>query len=150
MPILPENRSRYPENWSEISLAIIERDHYKCKKCGVHHHAVGYRDENGKFNPCCGNWIVDHYGIGQDPHNGGLLSYKMAKAWALWETENDEMDHKYIVIVLTIAHLDHTPENCSDRNLAALCQKCHNTYDAPHRAQTRKRGKYYGMNQLFK
>lgn len=41
-------------------------------------------------------------------------------------------------VVLTIAHLDHTPENCTSENLRALCQKCHNTYDAKHRAQTRK------------
>lgn len=41
-------------------------------------------------------------------------------------------------VVLTIAHLDHTPENCDPSNLRALCQKCHNSYDAPHRAETRK------------
>lgn len=40
-------------------------------------------------------------------------------------------------VVLTIAHLDHTPENCDPSNLKALCQKCHNTYDASHRAETR-------------
>ena len=40
-------------------------------------------------------------------------------------------------VVLTIAHLDHTPENCDYDNLRALCQKCHNTYDAAHRAETR-------------
>lgn len=41
-------------------------------------------------------------------------------------------------IILTIAHLDHTPENCDPSNLRALCQRCHNTYDAEHRKQTRK------------
>lgn len=39
-------------------------------------------------------------------------------------------------VVLTIAHLDHTPENCDPDNLRALCQKCHLTYDAKHHAQT--------------
>lgn len=38
------------------------------------------------------------------------------------------------IVVLTIAHLDHTPENCDDDNLRAWCQRCHNTYDAPMRA----------------
>ena len=38
-------------------------------------------------------------------------------------------------VVLTVAHLDHTPENCADDNLAALCQRCHNRYDAPMRRQ---------------
>ena len=37
-------------------------------------------------------------------------------------------------VVLTIAHLNHTPEDCADENLKAWCQKCHNAYDAPMRA----------------
>jgi 5-methylcytosine-specific restriction endonuclease McrA len=32
-------------------------------------------------------------------------------------------------IVLTVAHLDQDPRNCSDDNLRALCQKCHLDYD---------------------
>ena len=44
-------------------------------------------------------------------------------------------------VVLTIAHLDHTPENCNPDNLRALCQKCHLTYDAKHHAQTAKHTK---------
>ena len=38
------------------------------------------------------------------------------------------------LVICTTAHLNHTPEDCRDENLAYLCQKCHNTYDAPHRA----------------
>lgn len=37
-------------------------------------------------------------------------------------------------VVLTVAHLDHQPENCDPANLKALCQRCHNAYDAPTRA----------------
>lgn len=40
-------------------------------------------------------------------------------------------------VVLTIAHLDHTPEHCDDSNLKAMCQRCHLAYDADHHAQTR-------------
>ena len=36
-------------------------------------------------------------------------------------------------VVLTVAHLDHDESNCRDENLRALCQRCHNTYDAPNR-----------------
>lgn len=32
-------------------------------------------------------------------------------------------------VILTVAHLNHTPEDCRDENLAALCQRCHLTYD---------------------
>jgi len=41
-------------------------------------------------------------------------------------------------VVLTVAHLDHQPENNGepgDRpNLMAMCQRCHLTYDAKHHA----------------
>ena len=43
-----------------------------------------------------------------------------------------------IRVVLTVAHLDHQPENCSDENLLDWCQKCHNSYDSAHRRSTRK------------
>lgn len=32
-------------------------------------------------------------------------------------------------VVLTVAHLDHTPEHCADDNLLAMCQSCHLRYD---------------------
>lgn len=48
---------------------------------------------------------------------------------------------KEVKIILTIAHLNHKPEDCDPENLRALCQKCHNTYDAEHRKETRKRNK---------
>lgn len=41
------------------------------------------------------------------------------------------------VVVLTVAHLDHVPENCGTPgnrpNLKAWCQRCHNVYDLPAR-----------------
>lgn len=43
------------------------------------------------------------------------------------------------LVVLTVAHLDHTPEHCEDGNLAAMCQGCHLHYDREHHAQTRAR-----------
>lgn len=55
------------------------------------------------------------------------------------------------VVVLTVAHLDHQPENCGDDNLRALCQRCHNRYDQQHRqrnaAKTRRTKKQNG--ELF-
>lgn len=41
-------------------------------------------------------------------------------------------------VVLTVAHLDHMPENCADDNLLAMCQRCHNRYDAPARRAGRQ------------
>lgn len=53
-----------------------------------------------------------------------------------------------IRIVLTVAHLDHTPENCDYSNLKAMCQKCHNNYDIAHRRETRKKTKLKGQLKL--
>jgi hypothetical protein len=39
-------------------------------------------------------------------------------------------------VILTVAHLDHTPENCADENLRAMCQGCHLHYDIEHHRQT--------------
>jgi hypothetical protein len=39
--------------------------------------------------------------------------------------------------VLTVAHLDHTPENVHPANLRAMCQGCHLRYDRDHHAETR-------------
>ena len=45
-------------------------------------------------------------------------------------------------VILTVAHIhDHSPENCNFFNLAALCQKCHNTHDAKIRAKNRRTNK---------
>lgn len=49
-------------------------------------------------------------------------------------------------VILTVAHLDHNPANNDRGNLRVWCQRCHNTYDAPHRTRNawltraRKRG----------
>lgn len=44
---------------------------------------------------------------------------------------------KEIFVRLTIAHLDHDPTHNDFSNLRALCQLCHNRYDAKHRAENR-------------
>lgn len=44
-------------------------------------------------------------------------------------------------VILTTAHLNHTPEDCREENLRAFCQGCHLHYDKDHHAETRKRNK---------
>jgi len=33
------------------------------------------------------------------------------------------------IVVLTVSHTDHQPENCDPSNLRALCQRCHLNWD---------------------
>ena len=54
-------------------------------------------------------------------------------------------------VVLTIAHLDHDPTNNDPTNLRALCQRCHNAYDAPFRRANamRRRRRERALGELF-
>lgn len=56
-------------------------------------------------------------------------------------------------VVLTVAHLNHTPEDCRDDNLRAFCQACHLRYDTRHHAsnaaRTRQAKQTAGMEPLF-
>ncbi len=56
-------------------------------------------------------------------------------------------------VVLTVAHLDHTPEHCDMENLRHSCQRCHNICDAPHRTETRRQTRNRALDakqvQLF-
>lgn len=42
-------------------------------------------------------------------------------------------------VVLTVGHLNHTPEDCRPENLKHWCQRCHNRYDRPHRSKNAAR-----------
>lgn len=96
MPIRPEDRDRYPDNWPEISRHIREdRADGRCEctgQCGADHtHHAGKRRcmaEHGKHHPLTGSKVV-----------------------------------------ITVGHLDRTPENSGDENLLAMCQDCHLAYD---------------------
>lgn len=46
---MPFDRSKYPDNWEEISLAIREKAGWKCAFCGA---------ENGKPHPITGSRVV--------------------------------------------------------------------------------------------
>ena len=56
-----------------------------------------------------------------------------------------------VTVVLTVAHLDHTPEHSDPDNLQAMCQFCHLNYDSDHHARTRRdtRDAASGQHRLF-
>lgn len=103
MPIRPENKPRYPKDWPEISRRIrFERAGNCCEWCGAPNGKLIFRpfyDERWKRFP-------DEIGM-----------------------EGIPLDVKVIKVVLTVAHLNHQPEDCRDENLAALCQRCHLRHD---------------------
>ena len=50
------------------------------------------------------------------------------------------------IVVLTVAHMDQTPENCADDNLRALCQRCHLNWDRKQHQQNRIRNRHKDAN----
>jgi hypothetical protein len=119
MPIKPENRVKYPKNWNEISADIrFRRANNKCEVCGVLNYSEGF-------------WIDNKF---------ATVTTILNQLNETGKTQIDDlpMEIKSIKIVLTVAHLDHNPQNCDYNNLKAMCQRCHNRYDARHRAKIRK------------
>ena len=126
-PIKHENKARYPANWLEIRKRILKRAGNRCEctgECGSPHSPTDY----------CG------------APNGEVILRDRERPW-YWTQDlaYDNEDTRAVKVVLTIAHLDHQPENCSDDNLLALCQLCHLRLDryehARNAAQTRRKKK---------
>jgi hypothetical protein len=51
-------------------------------------------------------------------------------------------------IVLTVAHLNHQPEDCREENLKAMCQRCHLRYDVQHHKTSRLKEQGQGELEL--
>lgn len=134
MPIKPENRDRYPADWLEIRVRILDRANHCCERCRVPNHALGGRTPDGQFHRALPlgekNLCIEWPAPGED-------------AFCAVPAGTERL--RIIRIVLTIAHLDHQPENCADDNLQALCQRCHLAHDREHHARnsyaTRRAGK---------
>jgi len=118
MPIKPENKKRYPENWKQIREQILIRANHCCEACKAPNRtriARGGGEDKGTYmNEDCYVFC---------DQTGKLLGQISAA---------DYEPLRMVDIVLTIAHLDHTPENCDPDNLRAWCQKCHLNYDKEH------------------
>lgn len=136
MPIKPENKARYPADWKLIRASILERAGDRCEQCHVANGdmiARGIDKDAGTFQRFEGDGEV------YDAEDGRLLGRCKASEYT---------GNRWTRVVLTIAHLDHLPENCAPENLKALCQRCDLSYDAEHHrknaAETRRSRKAIG------
>jgi hypothetical protein len=130
MPIKPENKALYPADWPAISEAAKEAAGWACQHpgCTAMHLDVG-------------EWMGEHW----KRYDSGAYMKPDSYTWARqkaaeqqWARYGDDpgSPNKVIVIVLTVAHLDHDPTNCAPENLRAWCQRHHLRYDAKHHAET--------------
>ncbi|MEM8564583.1 MAG: hypothetical protein AAGF57_20245 [Pseudomonadota bacterium] len=51
-------------------------------------------------------------------------------------------------VVLTIAHMDHDESHADPDRCRALCQRCHNKWDAPHRKKNAARTRRLKQPQI--
>jgi hypothetical protein len=122
MPIRPSERARYPRDWKQIRARIMKRARERCEcrgECGDAH------SEHDRAHRC------------NAPHGVQIVrDLDLPVAW-VEHAEGFAIDgfSKPVKVVLTIAHLDHTPEHNDPANLRALCQRCHLKYDAEHHAK---------------
>lgn len=134
MPIRLENRDRYPSDWKAIANSIRERAGNRCEQCGVENGKMIYRGSH-EMRPAWRYADDSAYESSRCAFDGSFLP---GTSW-------DNFDARHggpVAVVLTVAHLDHQPENCDPDNLRAWCQRCHNTYDAPmRRAGVKSRAK---------
>ena len=147
MPIKRENRHRYPPDWPAVRERILKRAGYRCEHpgCLARQYSVGW-------------WALDERGWrwvalwGQNDNPRTYAEARQVAADEHWSRYGDEEGAaKILVIVLTVAHLDHRPENCDDENLRALCQRHHLAHDHDHHranAQATRRAKS-GTAELF-
>jgi hypothetical protein len=140
MPIRPSERARYPRDWKAISKRVRERAGNRCEctiECGATH-----LDDDGNPNRCNapnGKLIIRHrfepefYEV--HPPCGGCVG-------------GDPDCARAVRVVLTVAHLDHTPEHNDPSNLKAMCQRCHLRMDgelhAKNARETRRARKAAG------
>lgn len=123
MPIRPENRARYPDDWPEISARVREEAGQKCEWCDVPNGVLIRRAtaDDGRHV-----WrLLSDSAYEDGRYEDGSVAPDTGEDTCDWSDP--------VKVVLTVAHMDHRPENCARENLKALCQRCHNRYDAPMR-----------------
>jgi hypothetical protein len=123
---MPMNRSRYPSNWKEIALQIKTEANWKCENCGR---------ECKKPDESWGEFIERVVPKIHCSYSDNLMK---------------EIADKPTRFILTVAHLDHIPENCDKRNLKAWCSACHCRYDLRAMAQKKMlKREHQGQLRLF-
>ena len=120
---MPIDYKKYIFDWrSRVRPDIMRRANNHCEFCGIKNYTLVRVFRSGIRQ------TIDEYFTAKDA-NSVCTSYNRGL---------DLKISKYIVVVLTVAHLDHNIENNDYQNLKALCQKCHNRHDIKNRVKNRK------------
>lgn len=108
---MPMNRKLYPKNWDTIARTIKTETNWHCESCDRPCRTPGETDHDliDRLSPT--PWGRDLFDEVMDDEHGLVQVPKLTR------------------FTLTVAHLDHIPENCDRTNLKAWCTVCHCRYD---------------------
>ena len=128
---MPWNRKLYPSDWETIARSIKTASNWTCQGCGRPCRRPGESD----FELC--DRITEHFPQWEDdlavtiddPEQGPIDVLKLGR------------------FTLTVAHLNHIPQDCRPENLRALCAPCHCRMDLKAMA-TKRRLKAERLGQL--
>lgn len=100
------NYDEYHPDWKDvIRPAILKRDNYRCRVCGIQHKSVVYKLTSGAYMEC------DEF----------------TAEWA------KTAGRRVFKVSLQIAHIDHNKCNNDPENLITLCPRHHAKMDADHK-----------------
>jgi len=138
MPIRPENRARYPDDWKQISQRVRNDAGNRCEWCNAPNNETIQRGTDrarasDQSVPAYRTMDLTAYEASICADTGTYIAGTCAYTF---DTQRE------VKVILTVAHLDHQPENCARENLRALCQRCHNRYDAPARRRGREKRRF--------
>jgi 5-methylcytosine-specific restriction endonuclease McrA len=146
MPIRESEKHRYPPDWKAISRRVRERAGQKCERCGAPNGVEIKRliSDPSKWMTVSA-FVESILFLDKRDESTRTLSHQGA-AQALAEAWGPP-----VKVVLTVMHLNHTPEDVSESNLQAACQRCHLSYDAKEHAKNARatRERKSGQKRLF-
>ena len=117
---MPANKRDYPPDWKTIAFNIKEKANWTCQECGRPCRKIGVQ------------WSSFIIWLSKQSGSSRWIEETFDKVWESGIPRLVERPQRF---TLTVAHLDHTPMNCTEGNLKALCSSCHLRYDKFHHAK---------------
>lgn len=111
---MPMDRSLYPQNWEAIAQQVKDEAGWRCEQCG----RVCRRPRESLPDFCQRIEGVSHPDLDWVNQTAIATILDKPQRWTL-----------------TVAHLDHIPQNSERSNLKALCAPCHCRYDLSQMAR---------------
>lgn len=111
-PIRASERAKYPADWPAIRARILARADGRCEFTCADGRRCNAPDRE--------------------------LIFRLRRDLEAWRSPTGadcgegDPDYRGVVVVLTVAHLNHDPADCRDENLRAGCQLHHLRHDVTH------------------